>query len=43
VARGVQFGSEPHRIAKLPDRDVWLADFRDTEGNYLALMSEVRP
>ena len=39
-ARGVEFGSEPHRIATLADREVWLADFRDTEGNTLALMSE---
>jgi hypothetical protein len=27
-------------IAKLPDREVWLADFLDSEGNVLALMSE---
>ncbi|HSA54060.1 MAG TPA: VOC family protein [Gemmatimonadaceae bacterium] len=42
-ARGVPFGGAPHRIARLPDHDLWLADFRDTEGNNLALMSEVRP
>ena len=41
-ARGVQFRSEPHLIAKLPDREVWLADFLDSEGNVLALMSEPR-
>lgn len=41
-ARGVEFGSEPHKIATLADREVWLADFRDTEGNTLALMSEPR-
>jgi methylmalonyl-CoA/ethylmalonyl-CoA epimerase len=39
-SRGVVFRSEPHLIARLPDRDVWLADFVDTEGNTLALMSE---
>ena len=33
--------SLPHQIARMPDRDVWLADFRDTEGNALALLSEV--
>jgi len=39
-AAGVKFRSEPHLIAKLPDREVWLADFVDSEGNVLALMSE---
>jgi methylmalonyl-CoA/ethylmalonyl-CoA epimerase len=37
---GVRFRTEPHMIAKLPDREVWLADFLDSEGNVLALMSE---
>jgi predicted enzyme related to lactoylglutathione lyase len=41
-ARGVTFGSEPHKIATLADREVWLAEFQDTEGNTLALMSEPR-
>jgi predicted enzyme related to lactoylglutathione lyase len=40
AAAGVKFRSEPHMIAKLPDRDVWLTDFLDSEGNVLALMSE---
>ena len=40
--RGVNFRSEPHKIATLADREVWLADFEDTEGNTLALMSEPR-
>ena len=39
---GVTFRSEPHMIAKLPDREVWIADFIDSEGNVLALMSEPR-
>ena len=39
-ARGVVFTGEPHKIATLADREVWLADFADTEGNTLALMSE---
>ena len=39
-SRGVAFRSEPHRIATLSDREVWLADFEDSEGNTLALMSE---
>jgi methylmalonyl-CoA/ethylmalonyl-CoA epimerase len=42
IAAGATFRSEPHLIAKLPDREVWLADFLDSEGNVLALMSEPR-
>ncbi len=41
-AQGVQFESPPHMIAKMPDHDLWMAFLRDTEGNLLALMSEVR-
>lgn len=42
AARGVQFSKEPHMIARLPEREVWIADFEDGEGNALALMSDVR-
>jgi methylmalonyl-CoA/ethylmalonyl-CoA epimerase len=42
VSRGVSFRREPHLIARLPDREVWMAFFDDTEGNTLALMSEPR-
>ena len=42
-ARGVPFIDEPHLIAKMPDHDLWMAFFFDTDGNTLALMSEVRP
>ena len=41
-SRGVAFVTEPHKIATLADREVWLADFADTEGNTLALMAEPR-
>ncbi len=41
-SRGIAFKSEPHKIATLADREVWLADFEDSEGNTLALMSEPR-
>ena len=41
-AKGVRFETAPHLVAKLPDHDLWLAFFRDGEGNLLALMSEVR-
>lgn len=42
AAKSVNFEREPHLIARLPDHDLWMAFFRDTEGNLLALMSEVR-
>lgn len=41
-ARGVVFIRDEHLIAKLPDREVWLAEFKDPDGNALALMSEVK-
>jgi methylmalonyl-CoA/ethylmalonyl-CoA epimerase len=41
--RGVVFISAPHLVARMPDHELWLADFRDPEDNILALMSEVRP
>lgn len=40
--RGVAFEAKPHLIAKLPDHDLWMAFFRDPDGNLLALMDEVR-
>jgi methylmalonyl-CoA/ethylmalonyl-CoA epimerase len=39
-AHGVCFRTAPHKIATLADREVWLADFEDGEGNVLAIMSE---
>jgi len=42
-ARGVEFTDEPHVIAKLPDHDLWMVFFKDSEGNTVGLMSEVRP
>jgi methylmalonyl-CoA/ethylmalonyl-CoA epimerase len=29
-------------IARMPDHDLWMTFFRDTEDNVLALMSEVK-
>ena len=40
-AAGVEFIVKPHLVAPMPTYDLWLADFRDSEGNILALMSEV--
>ena len=39
---GADLRSEPHLLARMPDHELWMAFFRDTEGNTLALMSEVR-
>ena len=38
--RGVACESEPHLFHKGEDHDLWMAFFRDSEGNLLALMSE---
>jgi len=40
--KGVRFEDEPHLIARMPDHDLWMTFFRDTEENLLALMSEVK-
>jgi methylmalonyl-CoA/ethylmalonyl-CoA epimerase len=39
-AREVRFEGQPHVIAKRPDHELWMAFFRDSENNLLALMSE---
>lgn len=40
VARGVTFIGEPHIIHRTPQHDLWMAFFKDSEGNPLALMCE---
>ena len=40
--RGVRFEDEPHMIARMPDHDLWMTFFRDSEDNLMALMSEVK-
>lgn len=40
--QSVKFEDEPHMIARMPDHDLWMTFFRDSEGNVMALMSEVR-
>src|SRR5579864_3961850 len=40
LGSGVGFEGEPHVIAKMPAYDLWMAFFRDSEKNLLALMSE---
>jgi predicted enzyme related to lactoylglutathione lyase len=39
---GAHFEDEPHLIAKMPDHDLWMTFFRDSEGNLMGLMSEVK-
>ena len=41
TARGVIFEREPALVARMPDRDLWMAFFRDLDRHLLALMSEV--
>ena len=41
--RGVEWIDEPHLVARMPDHDLWMAFFRDSEGHTLAALSEVRP
>jgi methylmalonyl-CoA/ethylmalonyl-CoA epimerase len=38
---GVKFEDEPHLVARMPAHELWMTFFHDTEGNLLALMSEV--
>jgi methylmalonyl-CoA/ethylmalonyl-CoA epimerase len=40
--KGAQNVGEPHLIARMPDHELWLAEFRDSEGNFCALMEEKR-
>ena len=39
--RNVQFETEPHLIAKMPDHDLWMAFLRDPDNNLIALMCEI--
>ena len=42
AAAGVAFEHPPRMIARMPDHELWMAFFHDSEGNVLGLMSEVR-
>jgi methylmalonyl-CoA/ethylmalonyl-CoA epimerase len=42
AAKGVEFIDAPHLIARMPDHELWLAAFTDTEGNTMAIMEEKR-
>ena len=41
-AKGVPFADTPHMIAQMPDHQLWLSEFTDSEGNTMALMEEKR-
>ena len=40
--RGVAFLDAPHLIARMPDHELWMTFFKDSENNTLALMAEKR-
>jgi catechol 2,3-dioxygenase-like lactoylglutathione lyase family enzyme len=40
--KGVTLEHEPRVIAKMPDHDLWMFFVRDSEGNLVGLMSEVK-
>jgi len=42
AAKGVRFIGEPHMVARMPDHELWLAEFRDSEDNVMVLMEEKR-
>lgn len=42
VAKGVEFTDDPHLVAKMPDHDLWMAFFKDSSENILALMCEIQ-
>ncbi len=39
--KGVHFETTPRKIASMPNYDLWMAAFRDSEGNIMQLMSEI--
>ena len=41
ASRGVRVEHEPRLVAPMPDHDLWMAFFRDSEENVIGLMAEV--
>jgi methylmalonyl-CoA/ethylmalonyl-CoA epimerase len=39
--RSVSFIDEPHLIARMPDHDLWMVFFKDTEDNTIGIMCEI--
>ena len=42
VQKNVKMEDKPHLVARMPDHELWLNAFRDSENNVMCLMSEVR-
>ena len=40
-SRGVRVEHEPRLVAPMPDHDLWISFYKDSEDNHFALMSEV--
>jgi len=40
TARGVAFQANPHVVHRTAEIELWLAEFRDPDGNQLALMGQ---
>jgi methylmalonyl-CoA/ethylmalonyl-CoA epimerase len=40
-AKGVSFVATPHVVNRTPKSELWLSEFKDPDGNQLALMAEV--
>jgi len=43
AARDIQFEAKPALIARMPTHNLWMAFFRDSENNILAITSEEAP
>jgi len=42
IQKNVKMEDQPHLAARMPDHELWLNAFRDSENNLMCLMSEVR-
>jgi methylmalonyl-CoA/ethylmalonyl-CoA epimerase len=40
MTRGVTFVEGPHKIADMPDHELWMCFFRDPDGHVMSLMAE---
>ena len=42
-AHGVEIVGPAHLVARMPDHELWIGFFRDSEGNTMAVLSEQAP
>jgi methylmalonyl-CoA/ethylmalonyl-CoA epimerase len=42
-AHGVEIVGPAHLVARMPDHELWIGFFRDSEGNVMAVLSEQQP